>query len=570
MDQDKLGEWLSAYLDGELEAEERALVERLLRDDQAARRLYDDLRQSVSLMSSLPRQSAPPSIAEDVQAFAERATLLGDTDSSFLPPQTAPPSRSPFLRILTMAAMVGLVAVGTWYVSTEVSGPAGISQRVAMVTDERALPLAAKEEAEHGAAAEKSDGFIDRDFNQDLLAAASFEQKLQNGMGVGVVRTHSFANEVVHLKVAVAGDSSRDTVTAKLVAYLEGASSVDLRGISLAADEPVPGVSAGAYHYEGKDGRNFANEGERQVLVRATREQLDGLLDELAQATGDGDRIALAAGPLSIKGLARSRAALYGLEASSQFASDTSDDALFGIQREIESDGVSPENEAASPDGLLDGVLRVAGVDPGVFRSLAAASAAKPWVDDEIGPPTLLGSELAKAQVVQANRPFSSAAPGEISSTLPASAPPPEPFANKQVVMGERESSLGARAKAKPTVSRKSRRGPDANLGKASSATRRDDKDSLARSRRAVGFDDARIKKSKIARAGPRDVAASNLELGTPISTNTPVAAHRMEAAPIEEYIILVVRIVPPRKDSAFRPARARPKPPKKREGPRQ
>ncbi len=562
MDQDKLGEWLSAYLDGELDAEERALVDRLLRDDETARHLYDELRRSVSLISSLPRQPAPPSIAEDVQAHAERATLLGDTELSSVAPQAEPRSRSPFLRILSMAAMVGLVAVGTWYVSTEVSDPVGTGQQVAMVTENRALAPVEKEEAKRGAAAEKTDGSVVGDLGQDLVAAAGFGQKLRNGMGIDAVLTHPFANEVVHLQVAVAGESNRDTVTAKLVAYLEGGRSIDLREITLGADKTARGVSKGAYHYEGKDGKNFSNEGERQILIRATREQLDGLLDELARATGDSDRIALSAGPLSMKGVARSRAALYGLEASPQFAYTTSDDVGSSVPQRTELDVAPRQNEAVPPGGLLEGVLRVAGIDPGMFRDLAAESAKPAAPGSSTASPGSPTDALEVHRTVGANRPSTSAASGELASTA---APSGERFAGRQGTALARESFQRGRAQPKRVVSSKSKRRTDAGSKKEAGASWRDETSSLVDRRMAV-LDQARG--SRATRTRPRDVGESHIDLAAPLLKDSPTMLDRLEAAPIDEYIILVVRVVPLPQDSGRKPPRANPRTQPKPRGP--
>lgn len=49
--------WFSAYLDDELSADERALVERRLADDPAARELLEDLKRVRGLVSTLPRWS---------------------------------------------------------------------------------------------------------------------------------------------------------------------------------------------------------------------------------------------------------------------------------------------------------------------------------------------------------------------------------------------------------------------------------------------------------------------------------------------------------------------------------
>ena len=63
---DKLIDELSAYLDGELDAQARAAVEALLADSEPARRLLADLRAVAGGLRGLPRAAAPASLAENV------------------------------------------------------------------------------------------------------------------------------------------------------------------------------------------------------------------------------------------------------------------------------------------------------------------------------------------------------------------------------------------------------------------------------------------------------------------------------------------------------------------------
>jgi hypothetical protein len=61
-------ELLSAYIDGELSAAERASVEQWLTDDVAARELLDELSEASGLVRSLPRHAAPPDLRDAVLA----------------------------------------------------------------------------------------------------------------------------------------------------------------------------------------------------------------------------------------------------------------------------------------------------------------------------------------------------------------------------------------------------------------------------------------------------------------------------------------------------------------------
>ncbi len=66
----KLERLISAYLDGEVTAEERREVERALERDPHARRFYEELRQVRALLRSLPEREAPAELEESVMAYA--------------------------------------------------------------------------------------------------------------------------------------------------------------------------------------------------------------------------------------------------------------------------------------------------------------------------------------------------------------------------------------------------------------------------------------------------------------------------------------------------------------------
>ncbi|MCH7885381.1 MAG: hypothetical protein IIC01_09035, partial [Planctomycetes bacterium] len=115
LSREQLGEWLSAYLDGELDEQQTRLVERTLREDETARRLLEELRQTVAAVSSLPRHAAPSSIHEQIQLHLERGELLGDLPSS-TPRSMA--RGAPRLRRLSLAAMLALtIGGGVWIAS---------------------------------------------------------------------------------------------------------------------------------------------------------------------------------------------------------------------------------------------------------------------------------------------------------------------------------------------------------------------------------------------------------------------------------------------------------------------
>ncbi len=94
---------ISAYLDGELSAQEQAMVEAALRDSAELRRLCDELRTLRTALQAIPDEPPPAGLAERVLRQAERRMLLGPesapgTDDAVLQPQedvATPASQSP-------------------------------------------------------------------------------------------------------------------------------------------------------------------------------------------------------------------------------------------------------------------------------------------------------------------------------------------------------------------------------------------------------------------------------------------------------------------------------------------
>ena len=70
-------ELISAYLDGELTADERSRVEQALLDDADLRRMFDELRMLCATVQSLPLAHPAAGLAERVLRQAERRMVLG-------------------------------------------------------------------------------------------------------------------------------------------------------------------------------------------------------------------------------------------------------------------------------------------------------------------------------------------------------------------------------------------------------------------------------------------------------------------------------------------------------------
>jgi anti-sigma-K factor RskA len=91
---DDLSELLSAYLDGELTAEEQALVEQRLGESAEFRQLHDELRSLRSSLETLPRHKLGPDFTEAVLRRAERAMLATPALKPALPQSAEPVARA--------------------------------------------------------------------------------------------------------------------------------------------------------------------------------------------------------------------------------------------------------------------------------------------------------------------------------------------------------------------------------------------------------------------------------------------------------------------------------------------
>ena len=71
---------LAAYVDDELDAADRAEIEKHLKDNPQHRQLIAELIEHRQMLKNLPRESAPGDVAEAINSQLERAVLLGDID----------------------------------------------------------------------------------------------------------------------------------------------------------------------------------------------------------------------------------------------------------------------------------------------------------------------------------------------------------------------------------------------------------------------------------------------------------------------------------------------------------
>ncbi len=85
-------ELISAYLDGELTAEEQTLVEKQLRGDAELRRMCDELRALRFTLQSLPAADPAEDLADRVLRQAERRMLTGEESVAQSTPTTCTPA----------------------------------------------------------------------------------------------------------------------------------------------------------------------------------------------------------------------------------------------------------------------------------------------------------------------------------------------------------------------------------------------------------------------------------------------------------------------------------------------
>ncbi len=122
--QEQLELHLSAYLDGELDAETRAAVEAHLAQSPEARETLEELRRVASLVGGLPRGAAPEDMGEGVLSRLARQELFGASKELPSVPST-PPGALSFGRLVGAAAILLVV---------------GLAGYLAVVSDRRSVP----------------------------------------------------------------------------------------------------------------------------------------------------------------------------------------------------------------------------------------------------------------------------------------------------------------------------------------------------------------------------------------------------------------------------------------------
>lgn len=317
MRREQIGELLSAYLDGELDVEETAVVERLLRDDEAAREQLAVLRRTVELVQSLPRHDAPGALAEDLQARFERSELLAGFGE---PEPDASRARSPMPAILSMAAMLAIVAGGLWFMALSGGADRPGENKLALVTEaeelaEDRLPGEFDDAGPvglSGGSRVDSPASVSRlkteDRRSQLLASATLDQKLASGMKLESARGHAFKNEPLRLRIKAGDEGAARLVSERLLSRLAKMGATDVAKVG--SLKSVDGQGPESFFIQGISHRNFGEGAGTQILVRASRRQFDELLREIGRIGRKVSSISFASGPLVVRGLREVRVAL--------------------------------------------------------------------------------------------------------------------------------------------------------------------------------------------------------------------------------------------------------------------
>lgn len=393
IEQDELGELLSGYLDGELNAGEILVVERLLREDATARHLLDELRRTVQVTASLPRHAAPASLLTDIQASLERSALLDD-----LPPAAirVPRRRAPWTARLSLAAMLGLVIVGGWWFLQDPSRTTSTRSPVASVPSPEA-DLGARS----GADTKGMDAFrpvpkptasLTR---PTALVSASTErltvdQKLVAGVELAALQSHPFAAESVRLQLQVGDPRDREALAQRMVQRLTEERLTDL------ATERSGGSANAAtskgFYYRGAVGTNFEAVQESQILVRARPRQIQRLLDDVVQSGRADASAALVAGSLSVQGLQKTQA-FIGLLGQSQGRPSKESSSLVDRPLMKTANG----GRASSSNDWVEELLRIVGVDPRLVENPKPSGSSPPGVGGSVAGASTTPSRTSSA-----------------------------------------------------------------------------------------------------------------------------------------------------------------------------
>lgn len=190
-------ELLSAYLDGELTADEQARVERRLAEDAGYRQLHEELRALRQHIETLPMARLPADFRETVLAAAERQMIAPKRSTAAMQPAPLPAERR-WVRPLVWTGLVAAAAVLVMIFSppgAEQQAPNVARTEAPQKAKEAQLTDTAKSELSIQAAPEKEDAatiqaepLVLDAANENRLAGKAAERKQAEGADFGAAK----------------------------------------------------------------------------------------------------------------------------------------------------------------------------------------------------------------------------------------------------------------------------------------------------------------------------------------------------------------------------------------------
>ena len=227
----------------------------------------------------------------------------------------------------------------------------------------------------------------------------------------------------MRLQVTVRGQSEREALTAKIAAELSQLQLADLAAVPGPRADTT--ASAQRFYYRGKSGVNFDADDEDQILVRASPQQIDRLLTDLA---APGESVAMVAGPIAVQGVEKSRSVVQLLGEQQQLAAGTGEkksgndflDDTSGAAAEA-----APTSKAAGrSDGMMGGLLKIVGIDPKLLSAGPKPTPPSgPAPDESADEAASPDSPLSTTTVVAAADTAKLRAPAEDGATASESVP---------------------------------------------------------------------------------------------------------------------------------------------------
>ncbi|MGB0716339.1 MAG: anti-sigma factor family protein [Phycisphaerae bacterium] len=291
-DHNELGEWLTAYLDNELEPDQRTVVEKVLAESQEARNLLEELQGVANTVATLPRHPAPDVMIDDIRLQLERQDLLGEEG---VPLGTTPERTgwSAFSR-WSLAAALGFVAVGgMWAIvaSMDQSSTPVVAVNKPIESEADAMNLAeSRQGSAESTAATANRRWITGD-DARLVSVLNFEQKLEAGLASETLQTHAFKNERMRLSLQARNATDQASFSREILSQLP-----QMGFAALATDEITETKgkqqAVGRVFLAGKKGRNYSEDGTQQFLVRIPAAEVPALYEKLQGLAPSEDQIA--------------------------------------------------------------------------------------------------------------------------------------------------------------------------------------------------------------------------------------------------------------------------------------